>query len=505
MIIRVLIAEDEPPTLRRFKRMVEQADPDFVVAATAADGEQALALLAETPCDVVLTDVRMPVMDGLQLLDTVRRRYPECQVVMISGYQDFAYVKHAVQASATDYLLKPVSQDDMTTLLQRLKREYRRLQKEKIARQLSSTINRAEIQQDTGFKEPTDTRFLVCLFCAGPMPLTDEDVLPGNIALERFSIEETFEAVFPRFGGFIWAFMGNSQVERILIIEDTDLPAEAIASGMRMVMQQKTETPMSCAYVETGVMLPMIGKTIARLRKLLLSAIKIGEGVLVPLRPVTQENTPGLNDHAMAKTLADLLGRGQFSVGGGFWGDLPERIEKEGWTQQKIHDLLIKTFAYLEAERGKSPELTQARSLALEVLSSAISMEEFTKGMAGLEFLLGNERDKDEEAQRSIPAKVKHYLEEHYTEHVNNQVLSMEFGYVPGYISLLFRKAYGVSPSEFLLSLRMNRAKQIMREHPERLIRDVAEQVGFKSQHHFSRNFKKHEGVWPTDYVTDRR
>ena len=76
---------------------------------------------------------------------------------------------------------------------------------------------------------------------------------------------------------------------------------------------------------------------------------------------------------------------------------------------------------------------------------------------------------------------------------------------MPSYVSMLFRREYGVSPSEYLTNIRIEQAKRRMLENPGELIRDVALAVGFKSQHHFSRTFKSHEGVWPSDFLGERR
>jgi len=242
-LIRVLIVEDEPPSLRRIVRMIEQSGMGFEVAATASDGEQALECLAQTPgIDAVFTDIRMPVMDGLQLMDAVRERYPACLIVVISGYQEYAYFSRALRAQASDYLLKPLSKQDLESLLGRLR-----------------------------------------------------------------------------------------------------------------------------------------------------------------------------------------------------------------------------------AALGKSPK----------------AQIETQKSVAG------------------VPSEVERYLRAHYAEHISLQMLGTVFGYVPSYVSLLFRKAYGVSPAEYLTRIRLDEAKRLLRQNPELLIREVAESVGFKSPYHFSRVFKKHEGVWPTKYAEE--
>ena len=105
----------------------------------------------------------------------------------------------------------------------------------------------------------------------------------------------------------------------------------------------------------------------------------------------------------------------------------------------------------------------------------------------------------------SVAQRIEQYLRKNYAEHITNQTLGGVFGYVPSYVSMLFRREYGVSPSEYLTNVRIEQAKKRLLEDPNVLIRDVAVAVGFKSQHHFSRTFKNHEGVWPSDFAHERR
>ena len=120
-MIRVMIVEDEPHAQRRLQRMIERLDDFFRIEATAMDGEEALDILKTTRCDVVFTDIRMPIMDGVELMQRVRRQYPEMMLVVLSGYSDFSYVSEAVRSQAVDYLLKPLTEEALSGLLSQLK------------------------------------------------------------------------------------------------------------------------------------------------------------------------------------------------------------------------------------------------------------------------------------------------------------------------------------------------------------------------------------------------
>ena len=117
---RVLVVEDEKLIRANIAEKIEQGSEKFVVVGTAADGEQALALFAARPVDVLFTDIRMPVMDGLALAQAVRTLYPTVQIVIVSGYADFAYAQHAIRLGVEEYLLKPLKRDALLDVLTRI-------------------------------------------------------------------------------------------------------------------------------------------------------------------------------------------------------------------------------------------------------------------------------------------------------------------------------------------------------------------------------------------------
>ena len=108
-MIRVVIADDQELFCQSLK-IVLNVNPDMEVVDTVGDGGAAVESVARHRPDVVLMDIRMPVMDGLELLREIKALRPECRVVMISAYADFEYAKMAMKLGAEEYLLKPISE-----------------------------------------------------------------------------------------------------------------------------------------------------------------------------------------------------------------------------------------------------------------------------------------------------------------------------------------------------------------------------------------------------------
>ena len=116
----VLLADDEFYLRQCLQRRFQELQgEDFVVSAQAENGSEALELLDKYDIQLVITDIRMPVMDGLELTRTITARYPDVLTVLLTGYPDFEYAQKALRYGAFDYLLKPISSEDLDTVLSR--------------------------------------------------------------------------------------------------------------------------------------------------------------------------------------------------------------------------------------------------------------------------------------------------------------------------------------------------------------------------------------------------
>ena len=119
----VVVAEDEELLLNNLVHKIEKADPDFHVIGTAQTGVQALDLVEKLSPDVVFTDIRMSVMDGITLLTKIRDQFPFTKFVITSGFSDFEYAKKAITLKVSDYLLKPVDSEELQNVLLKIKQE----------------------------------------------------------------------------------------------------------------------------------------------------------------------------------------------------------------------------------------------------------------------------------------------------------------------------------------------------------------------------------------------
>lgn len=161
----ILLVDDERWVRTALRKVIERSGHPFQVLKECSNGLEALDWLENNTAHVIMTDVRMPVMDGITLVKQLRERKQQTEVVMISGYDDFPYLQFALRAQVVDYLLKPVEVDDMSRCLETIQG---RLAKVDAAKPLAAPAD--EDEQESPIRQAV--RYI-------------HSVLPGDITLQE--------------------------------------------------------------------------------------------------------------------------------------------------------------------------------------------------------------------------------------------------------------------------------------------------------------------------------
>lgn len=122
-MLKVIIADDEPKVNLLLQKIVDWEKLGYQIAGTANDGERAFQLIEEEKPDVLMTDIRMPGVDGMELIRRAKELRPDLVFIVVSGYRQFEYAQTALKYGVTDYLLKPVNAEELTQLLIRIREE----------------------------------------------------------------------------------------------------------------------------------------------------------------------------------------------------------------------------------------------------------------------------------------------------------------------------------------------------------------------------------------------
>lgn len=506
-MIRVLVVEDEPPILRAVKSLIEQTNSAFEVTATATDGIMATELLEKESFDVVFTDIRMPMMDGLELLDYIQNCHPCILSVVLSGFNEFEYARQALKSRAFDYLLKPVSPDTLSLLLGKLEMNFNTNMKSEKKKQLSHSINKSADESLGKAVNDDGKLYAVLLLCAGPFLYYDGDFLsPGITFWEETDFNAVVAATLPP-SAFFWTFQGETPADRIVV---TELACGENAQSVIREIFERTQKMSALPITVVGCSMPVgfqeVNKVYKTLRSRLLSTVRIGQSTInwadgcEEKRHARQE----LSASEAAQKLVVALRSGEGEAIKENLCHALQWLENQGFTQQDVSRFFEVVFDAYEKELPAIQAVSQKRHRDLmEAISGSVTVEMLQGNLMSVLLAMGGEARQDIAAESRKPpiiGRVQAYLMANYQHSITNLTLSQEFGFVPSYISRLFREHTGLSTSDYLVKIRMDKAKELMAKDPDILVKEVADQVGFKNQYHFSKTFKKQTGVWPTDY-----
>ena len=490
-MIRTIVVDDEPYAAKRICRLIGVLDPEFQVVATAMDGEEALKILEDTPCDLVFTDIRMPIMDGPALIGKIKEKFPNMMLVVVSGYSDFQYVTTALRANAVDYILKPVSETDMKNLLARIRRLHEENGERELEAALARQINRiSPVSLNKTIADAQVKNLHMMLFCAGTIPACENaDMCPGSDYWNDLHFGKRAKECLKDTVQFTCEFTGDSGAERIVFVKSDLTNGIPIAEKLHKILPVRNRVSVSCVCHREPICLDEVGKALRKLHERLEKSVRIGHGDLIVWDSKETEPLLTSEDEQSAQR---LLSTDDPSHNQAF----ADSLEARGIGGRQLLNLFTRALrSVCEGENVFS----ERENLLRESFSAALSLRELFDDISGLCFDC-TEDARVTDADTDFANRIAGYLEENYAEYITNQMLSAMFGYVPSYLSAVFRRAKGISPVEYLTQVRMERAKQFLVECPNMLIKDIAVSVGYKNQYHFSRTFKKYADMWPTDY-----
>mgnify|MGYP000847294694 FL=1 len=182
MNYRVVLADDEPEVLRSIQRTLDWEKYGFSVVGAFLNGLDVLEFLENHDVDIVFTDIRMPFMDGIELMHKIKEKYPYIKLVIISGYDDFQYAKEALIHGVLDYILKPINAREMSEVLQKVK--------DKMDTELEEISRRKQFlkEQNLMEQEIAQTEYLLTVFRTRPVIIEEFDEELFRLIVERIRV-----------------------------------------------------------------------------------------------------------------------------------------------------------------------------------------------------------------------------------------------------------------------------------------------------------------------------
>jgi two-component system response regulator YesN len=529
---RIVVVDDEAIFRRGLRAMIASWDSEWEVVGDAKDGYEALELLQQLTPDVLLTDIRMPKMDGLQLQTIARERFPKLQCVVISGYEDFSYLQQSMRSGAKDYIMKPVEREELTRVLDKLKEELRtrgaspaseapkddRQLRQQASDGLSAGIMRGSLhQQDLDLLSQLGIELSEPYFNCLVIKLDKESVArerytQSDPSLFQLYIQQFVQEILDhRMPGFSFVF-SESEVAALVNMPDTNMDALLeLAESIRRQIKS-----LSNLTVTIGIGRPVRGfeSVTVPFREAgiaLLYRLVVGGDKVIDYRNAAQNHLLKAEvkkwsweslDKAIHEGRRDEAERlAELTI-----GELCAKAGTPELVHQQICKLLIQCYELAE-ELGLTRDWLgekDIRTLLVEICSISSSTELIEVCRTLLGSLTSGIAEGSKPTERDPIQLAERYLEKHYHEPLALKDLADKVFLNAAYFSTLYKQRTGKTFVERLTELRVEEAKRRLASTDEKIL-GIAEMTGFSNIRHFNRVFKNEAGVTPKEYREEVR
>ena len=541
-MLKIFLAEDEVVVRETIKRMIPWEELGFELVGEAADGEMALPLLIRQQPDLLITDIKMPFMDGLTLARLAKKEIPGLKVVILSGYDDFNYAKQAIGIGVEDYLLKPITKN---ALIERLSEIRSRYEHEKTQKE-----SYEKFQREMQAYEKNSSRDFFEALVGGSMDMMEvykrAEKLGLDIVAEAYNVliftmncdedfsgqrdeyssweAESLELLENFFAGHSSAMLFRSNIfsygvllkgQRETIEENTRACVDEIR---KILSRQDGRREWFLAVGQSVERLSQIQKSYHTASRAFSQRYLYDENILYYDEMETMEHPGGqaetednaylqkvdvnaLNPAILQKFLSNgLQEEAENFVKDYFYAIGQEPMESLVFRNYVILNVRFSVISFIKglgcdtnemesadteevlAESGKNME--SAIAYAKKMISQAIEIRDQNSG----------------NKNRSILKTAVDFIDSHYMEEdISLNTVANVANVSANHFSALFSQNMGQTFIEYLTTLRMNKAKELLRCTGMRSS-EIAGEIGYKDAHYFSYLFKKTQGMTPSDY-----
>lgn len=516
-MFKVLIADDEPMIREGLKSLIDWADYGFEIAGTAANGKEAADKQKELQPDLILVDIRMPIMDGLEAIAEMRRTGADCHIVILSGYAEFDYARQAIAMGVDGYLLKPIDEEELESCVARISEGLRQQSGGASSDALASALlrddllqrlaeGRLEVEPDENEtaglfgSEPGPCRAVLAELYSREHSLTVKSVVRKRLAELAADNGWTFAAE-PYIGLLVKSKIPTAAVEGWLQEACPDkVRFTAVMSGPSrqfLVLQSdmmKMKESLKHRFLLQGDKLYAAGRGLDESERGT-PAVRFGkpesDGSSAMPEDELEElprklfymvdigNKPGLTDTVNAAA-APMLSSSE-----------SEQSLKSHWAAV--------TTEVLNRAGAAHPGLSVKEHLSMVTeLYLSHHYGEMLERLAGRLAELANKIAASSGDGVSAIKRITDFIERHYAEPIKLETLAELFHYNSGYLGKLFRSQTGEHFNTYLDKVRIRHAVELLKQGSK--VHQAAQLVGYANADYLHAKFKKYMGMSPSAF-----
>lgn len=492
-MLRICLVEDEEYALKSLQQKIIDLNGPYEVVGAAYNGLDALDVIAKTHPDVVITDIRMPDMDGIELLECIDTHYRNIITVIISGYQEFDYAKKAIQFGAEDYLLKPVVSHELRDCLRKCESKVNTLRNSKHIDDVLS--------EGTSIQWGDAEYFLIYLIFGNPLSNPESVIHPNGFYIPSQDIEQKLTSMVPDLS-LALCFIGVCSNEKVIIIQKGNMTESILSHKLgEMAAGLEREYKYSVTFSYKAMeKTDRIDSQINLIRKIATQSVLPGMNSIVSEMPKSEYVTQNMNDTIAYFALC--IRQAKHNALNAKIQALFDEWQARCYPLCAVQNDLIYIANSLKHSLSVSDNVEFTVTYYIENIISisgtytdlANQFYHFIVELFGL--------SSDNSGQILSPAQLVDKIEQYFRSNLSsNLTLSMlcsEMNYSKAYLCRVFKKQKNLTPIDYFIHLKIERAKTIIQECPSMSVKEIADSLGFNDTYYFSKVFKRITGRPPT-------
>ncbi|WP_284646469.1 response regulator [Paenibacillus silviterrae] len=525
--MKVILVDDEKGILDGLRVLIKRYIPACKVVGVAFNGLEGVKIIQEQKPDIVITDIRMPQADGLEMIRMLKEAGCQAKFILLSGYADFEYARRGMQLGVQFYINKPVEEEELCDcihqVIEAIKGEQAKLQEvEDLKQEVHNRLQEISLRDiiDVGSE---NTAYVEELLQMASIPIKGNHFVCallefGNTveSLKEFALEPVFRQIDQALGQYrkVYRFRYSGAQIAVIAAHSGDIAYKKLIGSIQRLKQslyRELKLSMTVGIGTVHKRAAGISRSFEEARYALSHKVIKGVDVVIPYPEIM--SLPGTS-HSISEDMVTRLEAGL-----------------DNMDEAECVNIIREIFRQMEAERGMSPVDHQLQCLnilllsvrkmsflqlqqnnflgrnilSLEGISRIRTLDDLKQWMVGvikgiITFKLANNIPK----KKDIIAEIKEYVKEHYNKQISLAELSDRFFINPYYLSQLFKQKTGDTYLNFLAQIRINKSKELL-EKTDLKVYEICQMVGYSDTQHFARLFEKLVGYKPSEYRKNSR
>ncbi|BCS81899.1 response regulator transcription factor [Anaerocellum diazotrophicum] len=531
---KIVIVDDDMLIRKGIRNVIRWKDIECEICAEASSGDEALKVIEEVKPDIVITDIKMPNMDGIELIERIRKIIPQCKIVILTAYREFEYAQRAIKYGAFDFLLKPTKVEDIINVVQKaineIKKEKTIVEElEKINNILKEKLpilkenflfnvifemisNEDEILQMASLYEIDIGKFLMILAeCS-----TKEERERKNSHLYLLGISNMLNDFLSNNFTIYTIYLNNSQAVYI-VNSNKEFEKEEEKKFFDLLSQLK-KAAVECFNIDLTLAVSTCGNGIVQLPdkfKECIDAINyrfyFDEDDIIYYKDLSHFFMY-MDDRKLKNLKNEILSSvryGNYSNINNLLLELEETLKKSKADKQYIFNFyylllieinMIKAQLSSAVNKSENPEMFEDIDYFNEIIKCKNLSELSSILRMSIQQTIEEVQKHNQNKMGSLIKKVIDYIKDNYNSgEISLSDISEKFFVSPSYLSRLFKKETGKNLSDFINEYRIEKAKHLLLTTDLKTY-EVADRVGIPDPHYFSRLFKRYTGYSPSEY-----